>query len=49
MVKLKGMSAEAAATVLGVKRGIVDNTIHRAMNAVRELAKDPVYTQEYYP
>lgn len=49
MVKLKGMSAETAAAVLGVKRGIVDNTIHRAMNAVRELAKDPVYTQEYYP
>lgn len=49
MVKLKGMSAEATATVLGVKRGVVDNTIHRAMNAVRELAKDPVYTQEYYP
>ena len=49
MVKLKGSGVEETAAALGVKRGVVDNTIHRAMNARRELARDPVYTQEYYP
>lgn len=49
MVKLKGRSAEETATALGVKRSVVDNTIYRAMSALRDLAKDPVYAQEYYP
>lgn len=49
MVKLQGISPEETAAVLGVKRGVVDNTIYRAMNALRELASDPVYREEYYP
>jgi len=49
MVKLKGMDVEETAAALGVKRSVVDNTIYRAMNALRELARDPVYRQEYYP
>ena len=49
MVKLKGLSPETAAATLGIRRSVVDNTIYRAMNALRDLAKDPVYTQEYYP
>ncbi len=49
MVKLQGLSIEATASALGVKRSVVDNTIYRAMNALRDLAKDPVYTLEYYP
>ena len=49
MVKLQGISPEETAAALGFKRGVVDNTIYRVMNALRELASDPVYREEYYP
>ena len=47
-VKLKAMSPDAVAEELGVKRGVVDNTIYKVMNKLRELAASPEYQEEYH-
>ena len=48
MVKLKGMSPDLAASELGVSRGVIDNTIYKVMNRLREIAASPEYQEEYY-
>lgn len=48
MVKLLGKSPEDVARELGVKRGVVDNTVYRVMTALREMARRPEYQKEYY-
>ncbi len=47
MVKLKGIAPEAAATELGVHRGVIDNTIYKVMLRLREIASTPEYEEEY--
>ncbi len=47
-VKLKAMSPDAVAAELGVKRGVVDNTVFKVMTKLRELAASPEYQEEYY-
>jgi RNA polymerase sigma factor (sigma-70 family) len=48
LVKLKGMSPEDAASKLGVRRGVIDNTIYKVMVCLREIAARPEYKEEYY-
>ena len=48
LVKLKGMSPEQAAAELGVQRGVIDNTVYKVMNRLREIAANPEYQEEYY-
>ena len=48
MVKLKGISPDLAASDLGVSRGVIDNTIYKVMNRLREIAARPEYQEEYY-
>ena len=47
MVKLKGISPDAAAAELGVNRGVIDNTIYKVMIRLREIAANPEYEEEY--
>ena len=47
MVKLKGISPDAAAAELGVNRGVIDNTIYKVMIRLREIAASPEYQEEY--
>lgn len=47
MVKLKGVSPDAAAAELGVNRGVIDNTIYKVMIRLREIAASPEYEEEY--
>jgi len=47
MVKLKGISPDAAAAELGVNRGVIDNTIYKVMVRLREIAATPEYEEEY--
>ena len=47
MVKLKGISPDAAAAELGVNRGVIDNTIYKVMIRLREIAASPEYEEEY--
>jgi len=47
LVKLKSMPAEQAAAELCVKRGVIDNTVYRVMNILRELACRPEYKSEW--
>jgi len=47
MVKLKGISPDAAAAELGVNRGVIDNTIYKVMIRLREIAATPEYEEEY--
>ena len=47
MVKLKGISPDAAAADLGVHRGVIDNTIYKVMIRLREIAASPEYEEEY--
>lgn len=47
MVKLKGISPDAAAAELGVHRGVIDNTIYKVMTRLREIAASPEYEEEY--
>jgi RNA polymerase sigma-70 factor (ECF subfamily) len=48
MVKLQEMSAEQVALELGVSRGVVDNTVYKVMQRLREIASAPEYQAEYY-
>jgi RNA polymerase sigma factor (sigma-70 family) len=47
LVKLNGYEAAEVATQLGVKRGVVDNSIFKAMEKLRTLAADPAITAEF--
>jgi RNA polymerase sigma factor (sigma-70 family) len=47
-VKLKGLSPDAVAAELGVKRGVVDNSVYKAMIKLREIAAGREYQEEYY-
>lgn len=48
MVKLLERSPDDVAAELGVKRGVVDNTVYRVMTVLREMARRPEYQKEYY-
>ncbi len=48
MVKLQGRSPDDVAAELGVKRGVVDNTIYKVMQTLREIASRPEYWEEYF-
>ena len=47
MVKLKGISPDTAAAELGVRRGVIDNTIYKVMTRLREIAASTEYQEEY--
>lgn len=47
MVKLKNTLPDQAALELGVKRGVIDNTIYRVMNVLREVASRDEYKSEW--
>lgn len=47
-VKLKGRSPEVVAEEQGVRRAVIDNTIYKVMNKLRELAQRQDYQEEYY-
>lgn len=47
-VKLKGGSPDAVAAELGVRRGVVDNSVYKAMTKLREIAAAREYQEEYY-
>jgi RNA polymerase sigma-70 factor (ECF subfamily) len=49
MVKLHGMPPGEVAAELGVSRGVVDNTVYKVMQRLREIASAPEYQGEYYP
>ena len=48
MVKLHEMPAGQVAAELGVARGVVDNTVYKVMQRLREIASAPEYQSEYY-
>lgn len=48
MVKLHGMPPSTVAQELGVSRGVVDNTVYKVMQRLREIASAPEYQDEYY-
>jgi RNA polymerase sigma-70 factor (ECF subfamily) len=48
MVKLHGMQPGRVAQELGVSRGVVDNTVYKVMQRLREIASAPEYQAEYY-
>lgn len=45
-VKLKGEPADAVASDLGVRRGVVDNTVFKVMGRLRDLASRSEYSEE---
>lgn len=47
-VKLKHQSPAFVAEDLGMRRAMVDRNIHKAMTALRELATQQEYQQEFY-
>jgi RNA polymerase sigma factor (sigma-70 family) len=49
MVKLHELSPSRVAEELGVSRGVVDNTVYKVMQRLREIACSPEYQSEYYP
>ena len=48
MVKLHEMPPGRVAQELGVSRGVVDNTVYKVMQRLREIASAPEYQSEYY-
>ncbi len=48
MVKLLEMPPSRVAEELGVSRGVVDNTVYKVMQRLREIASAPEYQSEYY-
>jgi hypothetical protein len=48
-VKLKHQSPSFVAEDLGITRAMIDRNIHKALTALRELARHPEYQQEFYP
>lgn len=48
MVKLAGVAPEEAAARLGVRRGVIDNSVYKAMNKLREIAAQSEYREEFY-
>ena len=48
MVKLHQMPPARVAEELGISRGVVDNTVYKAMQRLREIASAPEYRSEYY-
>jgi RNA polymerase sigma factor (sigma-70 family) len=49
MVKLKQMPPTEVALQLGVHRRVVDNTVYKVMQQLREIASRPEYREEYLP
>lgn len=47
-VKLKHQSPQFVAEDLGIQRAMIDRNIHKAMTALRELASQSEYQQEFY-
>lgn len=47
-VKLKHQSPQFVAEDLGIQRAMVDRNIHKAMTALRELASQTEYQEEFY-
>lgn len=48
MVKLHEMPPGQVAEELGVSRGVVDNTVYKVLQRLREIASAPEYQSEYY-
>ncbi len=48
MVKLAGVTPDDAAARLGVRRGVIDNNVYKAMNKLREIAAAAEYREEFY-
>jgi RNA polymerase sigma factor (sigma-70 family) len=48
MIKLHEMPPGRVALELGVSRGVVDNTVYKVMQRLREIASKPKYKDEYY-
>jgi RNA polymerase sigma-70 factor (ECF subfamily) len=48
MVKLHEVAPGRVAEALGVSRGVVDNTVYKVMQRLREIASAPEYQTEYY-
>lgn len=48
MTKLKGIPPEEVAAELGIKRNVVDNTVYKVMQRLREISARPEYQDEYY-
>jgi RNA polymerase sigma factor (sigma-70 family) len=48
MVKLHEMPPGQVAEELGVSRGVVDNTVYKVMQRLREIASASEYQSEYY-
>jgi len=47
-VKLQGIPAAKVAEELNESRSVVDNTVYKAMQKLREIAVKPEYQTEYY-
>jgi RNA polymerase sigma factor (sigma-70 family) len=47
-VKLKHQSPQFVAEDLGIARAMIDRNIHKAMTALRSLASDAEYQEEFY-
>ena len=47
-VKLKHQSPQFVAEDLGIQRAMIDRNIHKAMTAMRELASQAEYQQEFF-
>jgi RNA polymerase sigma-70 factor (ECF subfamily) len=47
-VKLQGIPAAKVAEELNENRSVVDNTVYKAMQKLREIAVKPEYRAEYY-
>ncbi len=47
MIKVRNLPAEHVADELGVKRGVIDNTVYRVMNVLRDLASRAEYKDEW--
>lgn len=47
-VKLKHQSPQFVAEDLGIQRAMIDRNIHKAMTALRQLAAQPEYQEEFY-
>ena len=49
LVKLSGKSPADVAAQLGIKRGVVDNSIYKAMQKLQEIAARPGIKEEFQP
>ena len=47
-VKLKHQSPQFVAEDLGIQRAMIDRNIHKAMTALRDLASQAEYQQEFF-